>query len=184
MTENNLKKKEQDLIDLMNQHQYTEFVLKDAEAALATMVDAPYVINFPTGIGGYGKAGVRDFYTNHFIPQNPPDFEIVQIISQTAGQNRLVTEGVVRFTHSVVMDSMLPGIAPTHKPVLVTMIAIVQFRDGKIEHEHLYWDQASVLAQIGLLDPSTLPVLGAKSSELAMHPEKLSNELLDLAVAH
>lgn len=184
MTKDDLKKKEQDLIDLMNQHQYTEFVLKDAEAALATMVDEPYVINFPTGIGGYGKSGVWEFYTNHFIPQVPMDFEIVQVISQTVGQNRLVTEGVVRFTHSIVMDSMLPGIAPTHKQVLITMIAIVQFRDGKVEHEHLYWDQASVLAQIGLLDTSSLPVLGAKSSELAMYPEKLSNELLNLAINH
>jgi carboxymethylenebutenolidase len=169
---------EQSLIDLMNMHQYAEFVLRDPDAALATMVDEPYVINFPVGIGGYGKEGVRDFYANHFIPTIPPDFTPVATISQTVGQNRLVTEAVGRFTHTTRMDWMLPGIEPTGKVIEITIIAIITFRDGKVATEHIYWDQASALVQLGLLDTEKLPVLGIESSQLALNPASLDNKLI------
>lgn len=170
---------EQALIDVMNQHQYAEFVLRDPEAAMSTMIDEPYVINFPAGSGGYGKAGVRDFYTNHFIPNIPPDFEVTHVISQTVGQNRLVMESVGRFTHSIRMDWMLPGIEPTFRVVELTIVGIIQFQDGKLASEHLYWDQLNVLAQLGVIDGSRVPVIGSRSSQLAINPASVRNELVN-----
>jgi carboxymethylenebutenolidase len=61
---------------------------------------------------------------------------------------------LVKFTHTIQMDWMLPGIAPTGKRIEVAVVAIVRFQDGKVAHEHIYWDQATVLVQLGLLDPS------------------------------
>ena len=78
---------------------------------------------------------------------------------------------------------MLPGIAPTGKRVEIPLVAIVQFRDGKLAHEHIYWDQASVLVQIGLLDASTLPVAGVESAHKALVPSLPSNALMHRAVA-
>ena len=103
------------------------------------------------------------FYTTHFIPKMPPDMEMMPL-SRTIGTDQLVDEMVVRFTHTVEMDWMLPGIAPTGKRVEVALVVIVHFRDGKLAHEHIYWDQASVLAQLGLIDVATLPVCGADAA--------------------
>jgi hypothetical protein len=100
-------------------------------------------------IGGRGHDGVRDFYTNHFVSQIPPDTEIVPI-SRTTGQGRVVDELLMRFTHSIRLDWLLPGIPPTGRRVELPFVVIVQFDGDKIAHEHLYWDQASVLVQVGL----------------------------------
>ena len=66
---------------------------------------------------------------------------------------------------------MLPGVPPTHRHVEVPLVAIVQFRDGKLAHEHIYWDQASVLKQIGLLTDATLPVFGAETAQKVLDPK-------------
>ena len=71
---------------------------------------------------------------------------------------------IFSFTHTMEMPWMLPGIAPTNKHVEVPLVAIVHFRDGKLAHEHIYWDQASVLKQIGLLTDPKLPVCGAEAA--------------------
>lgn len=155
---------EQALIDLFVQHSMAEFVTKDVEAALATMDENPYVLNVPVLTGGTGKEGVRHFYSNHLIPEVPADMETI-ILSQTVGQNRLVVEGIMRLTHTVMMEGLLPGIAPTGKRIEVAMVAVIEFRNGKVASEHLYWDQASVLAQAGLIDASKLPVKGAESAQ-------------------
>ena len=78
---------------------------------------------------------------------------------------------------------MLPGIAPTERLVEVPVVVIVRFRDGKLAHEHIYWDQASVLAQIGLLDPHGLPIAGVESARKAMDPSLPSNTLIRRAAA-
>jgi carboxymethylenebutenolidase len=127
--------------------------------------------------GGVGRDELREFYSQHFIPKMPPDLTITPI-SRTIDDDRLVDEMLVQFTHTVVMDWMLPGVAPTGRRVEVPVVAIVHFRDGKLAHEHIYWDQASVLVQIGLLDPSTLPVAGAESARKAIDPKLPSNQLM------
>ncbi len=99
-------------------------------------------------------------------------------ISRTVGADRVVDEMLFRFTHTSAVDWMLPGIAPTGRTVEVALVAIVQFRDGKLVHEHIYWDQASVLAQIGLLDPAGLPVAGAEAAHKVIDKTLPSNVLM------
>jgi carboxymethylenebutenolidase len=99
-------------------------------------------------------------------------------VSRTVGEDQLVDEMVIRFTHSIAMDWMLPGVAPTGRRVEVALVVIVRFRDGKLAHEHIYWDQASVLAQLGLLDPRTLPVAGAESARKVLDPKLPANALI------
>jgi carboxymethylenebutenolidase len=113
----------------------------------------------------------------HFIPKMPPDIEMTPL-SRTIGTDQLVDEMVVRFTHTVEMDWMLPGIAPTGKRVEVALVVIVRFRDGKLAHEHIYWDQASVLAQLGLINTATLPVCGGDTARKALDPSLLANALI------
>jgi carboxymethylenebutenolidase len=148
---------------LWEAHLQSEFVAHNTEDALATMVEDAYVNDIPVMTGGIGKPAVREFYAKYFISQIPPDTEMIPI-SRTIGTDQLVDEMVFKFTHTIQMDWMLPGIAPTGKRVEVPLVAIIQFRDDKVAHEHIYWDQASVLVQLGLLDPSTLPIVGADSA--------------------
>ena len=113
-----------------------------------------------------------------FIPQMPPDTAMTPI-SRTIGTDRLVDEMVFEFTHTVAMDWMLPGVAPTGRQVKVPLVVIVQFRDDRLAHEHIYWDQASVLVQLGLLDPARLPVAGVESAEKVLDPALPANRLLE-----
>ncbi|HEY9664149.1 MAG TPA: ester cyclase [Allocoleopsis sp.] len=165
------------LQNLWEEHVRCEFASCDTENTLATMVTDAYVNHIPVLTGGVGIEQLREFYANRFIPQMPPDTEMTPI-SRTIGTDQLVDEMVFKFTHTVQMDWMLPGIAPTGKRVEVPLVAIVRFRDGKVAHEHIYWDQASVLVQIGLLDASTLPVVGVESAHKALNPNLPANELM------
>ena len=139
----------QSLSVLWQEHCCAEFVLKDADAALATMVEEPYVLCIPSGTGGAGRAEVRDFYARRFLPGIPSDF-VLSPLSQVFGSERLVEEFVVRFTHTLAMDWMLPDVPPTGRRVEFALVAVVGFRDGKISHEHIHWDQTAVLAQLGV----------------------------------
>jgi carboxymethylenebutenolidase len=152
-----------DLSKMWEEHTKHEFVTRDAEATLATMVEDAYVNHVPVMTGGAGKAALREFYSRHFIPSMPPD-TLLTPVSRTAGEDQLVDEIIFSFTHTQEMPWMLPGVAPTHRRVEVALVAIVRFRDGKLEHEHIYWDQASVLKQIGLLTDPSLPVCGAEAA--------------------
>jgi carboxymethylenebutenolidase len=152
-----------DLSKLWEEHTKHEFVTRDTEATLATMVEDAYVNHVPVMTGGAGKAALREFYSRHFIPSMPPD-TLLTPISRTVGEDQIVDEMIFSFTHTQEMPWMLPGIAPTHRRVEVALVAIVRFRDGKLRHEHIYWDQASVLKQIGLLTDPSLPVCGAEAA--------------------
>jgi len=165
------------LVALWEKHLEYEFSTRDTEATLATMVDDAYVNHIPVLTGGVGKEQLREFYAQRFIPRMPPDTTITPI-SRTVGADQVVDEMVFSFTHTIAMDWMLPGIAPTGRRVEVPLVAIVHFRAGKLAHEHIYWDQASVLVQIGLLDPAKLPVAGIESARKALDPKLPSNELM------
>jgi|SRR5882762_4492170 len=166
------------LIARWQQHLDYEFATRDTEATLATMVEDAYVNHVPVLTGGVGKDQLREFYARRFIPQMPPDTAIT-LVSRTVGEDRIVDEMVFQFTHTIAMDWMLPGVAPTGRRVEVPLVAIVHFRDDKLAHEHIYWDQASVLVQLGLLDATTLPITGVKSSRKVLDPKMPSNELMD-----
>ncbi len=170
----------QNLIDLWKEHCRHEFETRDTEATLNTMVEDAYVNHIPTLTGGVGKEELRHFYSQHFIPQMPPDTEL-KPISRTVGTDQLVDEILFTFTHTIHMDWMLPGIPPTGKRVEVALVAIIHFRDGKLAHEHIYWDQASVLVQLGLLDPGALPVSGVESAQKVLDPTMPSNALITRA---
>jgi carboxymethylenebutenolidase len=152
-----------DLSRLWEEHTRHEFATRDTEATLATMADDAYVNHIPVLTGGYGKAALRHFYAQRFIPGMPPD-TILTPISRTVGETQLVDEMIFSFTHTQEMPWMLPGVAPTNRRVEVPLVAIVRFRDGKLAHEHIYWDQASVLKQLGLLTDDTLPVRGVETA--------------------
>jgi carboxymethylenebutenolidase len=155
---------------------------KDTAGALETMVPDAYVNHVPVLTGGVGRKQLQEFYSKHFIPQVPPDTEFLTI-SRTIGPERLVDEMIVRFTHTIEMDWMLPGVAPTGKRVECATVAIVTFRDGKLFNEHIYWDQASVLVQLGLLDHSKLPVAGVETARKLADPSLPSNQLIERAGA-
>ncbi len=138
----------------------------DLEGTLATMVAEPHLINLGSGTGGTGAAGVREFYATKLIGQFfPPDVEFIQI-SQTADAERFVDELVIRFTHTEAIGHLLPGVPPTGRRVEMALVVIVGVKDGKVAYEHIYWDQAGLLAQLGLLDPTGLPVDPAVAAKL------------------
>lgn len=168
---------EQELERLWEEHIRHEFDTKNTDATIATMVPDSYVNHIPVMTGGYGHAELRQFYSTHFIPRMPPDMAMTPV-SRTIGKDQLVDEMVIRFTHTVEIDWMLPGVKPTGKPVEVALVVIVRFRDGKLAHEHIYWDQASVLAQLGLIDAARLPVSGAESAKKALDPKLPANTLI------
>jgi carboxymethylenebutenolidase len=166
-----------DLSSLWEAHRRCEFETRDADATIATMVAQPYVNHIPTLTGGYGRAELHRFYKHHFIPKSPKDMRNIPI-SRTVGADRVVNEGVLCFTHDTEIDWMLPGVAPTGRYVEVGLVGIVTFRGDKLVHEHIYWDQASVLVQIGLLDPAGLPVAGAAAAKKILEPGRPSNALM------
>jgi len=179
-SDTNLTPAQETLQQLWEEHVRHEFNTRNHEETLATMVEDAYVNHIPVLTGGVGKDELREFYSKRFIPQMPPDTEMTAI-SRTIGTDQLVDEMVFKFTHTIRMDWMLPGIAPTGKRVEVPLVAIVRFREGKLAHEHIYWDQASVLVQLGLLDAGTLPVAGVDSARKALDPSLPSNALMDRA---
>src|SRR5215471_8744978 len=153
-----------DLTRLWEEHTRHEFSTRDTEATLSTMVEDAYVNHVPVLTGASGKSALGIFYERDFIPNMPPDTKLIPI-SRTVGEEQLVDEMIFSFTHTQEMPWMLPGIAPTNRYVEVALVAIVRFRDGKLAHEHIYWDQASVLKQIGLLTDPGLPVRGVETAE-------------------
>ncbi len=172
---------QQAMSDLWDKHMQSEFESHSVEDTHETMVDDPYVNHVPVLTGGVGLEEVRKFYSERFIPQQPPNTEIIPV-SRTVGNDRVVDELIHRFTHTIEMDWMLPGIPPTGRRVEVPIVVVVQFLEGKIVSEHIYWDQASVLVQVGLIDPEILPVSGAESAQKVLDPASWpSNELIERA---
>lgn len=142
----------------------------DLDKTMATMSENPHLVNVPTMVGGQGQAGVKQFYTNRLIGQFfPPDVKF-ETISRTYSPNRLIDELIISFTHTIQMDHILPGVKPTGKFVEAAFVVIVGIEDGKVTHEHIHWDQANVLVQIGLIDPTGLPVTGAGAAAKLRDP--------------
>jgi len=162
---------------LWDMHAYYEFATRDVDATMATMVPQPYVNHVPTMTGGVGYKELHRFYQHHFVHSNPADTRLIPI-SRTIGSDRVVDEMIFCFTHDREIDWMLPGVKPTGKYVEVPLVAIINFRGDKLYHEHIYWDQASVLVQIGLLDPKKLPAAGAETSKKVLDETLPSNTLM------
>ena len=178
---NKLTPEQRAMVALWEGHLKAEFEDKDARASCDTMVANPYVDHVPVLTGGVGRRQLEHFYGRYFIPGQPPDVELVPI-SRTVGYDRIVDEFVSRFTHTVRMDWFLPGVPPTGKRVEVAVIVVVEFDDdGRIVAERIHWDQASVLVQLGLLDPTGLPVAGVETARKVLDPDLPANALIERA---
>jgi carboxymethylenebutenolidase len=162
---------------LWDMHAYYEFATRDVDATMATMVAQPYVNHVPTMTGGVGYKELHRFYQHHFVHSNPADTRLIPI-SRTIGADRVVDEMIFCFTHDREIDWMLPGVKPTGKYVEVPLVAIINFRGDKLYHEHIYWDQASVLVQIGLLDPKLVPAAGGETAKKVVDETLPSNTLM------
>jgi len=151
------------LDDIFDAHIAREFADRDVDATMETMVPEPYVHCVPIMTGGAGGNEVRRFYSEHFINQIPKDATVTPI-SRTVGKDQVVDELIVSFTHDTQWDYLLPGIPPTGKHVELPHVVVMKFENGKVAHEHVWWDQASLLVQVGLLDPTNLPVAGSEQA--------------------
>ena len=179
MNDPELTREQQTMVEMWDRHTAAEFDTKDIEATMATMTDAPFVNHVPVMTGGVGFDRVRDFYLRHFIPGHPPDTEVVPV-ARTIGRQRIVDELIHKFTHTVEMPWILPGVAPTGRRVEFAVIVVIEFAQGRIAGERIYWDQASVLAQVGLIGADRLPVTGAEASRKVLDPAcEPSNRLID-----
>ncbi len=163
-----------DLVALFEEHVRHEFETRDVDATMATMIEEPYVNHVPTLAGGVGHDMLKRFYKYHFVHQNSRERSSVPV-SQTIGPDRIVLETVVRFRHDRVLDRYFPGIEPTGKIVEIPTLLLVRFRGDRVCHEHIYWDQASALKQIGALDADGLPVAGAEAAAKVLDETRPSN---------
>lgn len=168
---------EQALIEVWEAHTAAEFEQKDVDAAMATMTNHPVLIHVPVGIGATGRDAVRKFYAELLIPQAPPDIQL-QMLTRSVGQDRLIEEFVLRFTHTVRMDWFAPGVEPTGRSLMVPLVAVISFEGGKISSEHIYWDQATVLEQMGLISDD-LPLLGAAQCDRLLDADAPVNQLIE-----
>jgi len=166
----NLSSEQQAMIELFQKHVEAELA-GDLDTTMATMTEDPHLNHVPVMAGGVGRESVRAFYRDHLVGKFfPPDVQMTNV-SRTVGYNRVVEELAISFTHTTPIDWLLPGVSPTGKKVEMAVVVIVGFKDGKISHEHIYWDQAGVLVQVGLLDPVGLPVSGAESARKVLDPK-------------
>jgi carboxymethylenebutenolidase len=165
---------------LFDAHTNAEFKTCDIEATMATMSAAPHVTHVPTMTGGAGREAVRRFYETWFIGHWPED-TVVTPISRTVGETQVVDEVMISFTHDCVMPALLPGVKPTGRKVAIPFVVVVGFEQGRIAFERIYWDQASMLVQIGLIDASELPVSGAEQAARLLDPNLPSNTLIPQA---
>ncbi len=153
-----------DLGAIFDEHVANEFVTRDIDATMATMTAQPSVNHVPTMKGGVGRDDVAAFYTSSFIGHWPADTAITAV-SRTVGASQVVDEMILSFTHDIVMDTFLPGLAPTGRSVRIPVVAVVGFQDDLVHFERIYWDQASLLVQLGLIDPAGLPVTGVEQAD-------------------
>ncbi len=151
---------EPDLGAIFDEHVRSEFEAKDIDATMRTMVAEPYVWHVPVLTGARGGEAVRRFYATQLIGRMPAD-AVLHRISRTVSADRVVEEFVLEFTHDKEIPFMLPGIAPTGRMARVPTVVVMGFEGDKVAHEHIYWDQATLLVQLGLLDQTGIPVSGA-----------------------
>ncbi|MDY7227904.1 ester cyclase [Hyalangium rubrum] len=162
---------------LWDNHLKAEFTHKSPEEALSTMTGNPHVVIVPNMTGGKGTEELGTFYAKYFLNQLPADMEILPL-SRTIGRERVVDELVLRFTHDIRMDWVLPGVPPTGKKIEFAMVVIVTMQGDKIVSENLYWDNATILLQAGLLHDKKLPVVGAESARYMLNPTEPLNQLI------
>ena len=177
MTDQDLSPQQQAMVGIWEKHMAAEFKTKniynDGNDDVGSLCQSCTCDDWWVG---YNE--VRHFYNTYFIPCQPPDTDFVPV-SRTVGKNRIVDELIHKFTQTIEMPWILPGVRPTGRRVEIAVVVIVQFKDGKIAGEHIYWDQGSVLAQVGLLDAEKLPTVGIEAFRKVIDPsQEPSNSLI------
>jgi carboxymethylenebutenolidase len=174
-----------DLSAIFDQHVAHEFVAKDVAATMATMSADPFVNHVPTMMGGVGAHGVADFYGRYFVGHWPAD-TVITPVCRTVGTDNVVDEMVMSFTHDIAMPTLLPNVAPTGRAVMLPVVVVMGFEDGpaprKVSYERIYWDQASLLVQVGLLPQipgAVLPVTGGAQARKVLDKDLPANTLLN-----
>ena len=100
------------------------------------------------------------FHANQIIGQFlPPDVKF-ETITRTYSPECLLDVFVISFIHKIEMDHLLPGVNPTRKYAEVAFVVIVGIESSKVSHQHIHWDQANLLVQLGLINPEGLPLTG------------------------
>lgn len=168
-----------DLGAVFDEHLRDEFELHDAAATMETMSTRPHLYHVPTMAGGNGRDEIFEFYRDHFVTRWPAD-TVAMPVSRTTGTDQIVDELVMSFTHDVVIDALLPGVPPSGRKVLLPVVVVVKFDGGKVAHEHIYWDQASLLEQVGRIDPTGLPVTGVEQARNLLDGSYATNVFLKL----
>jgi carboxymethylenebutenolidase len=170
-----------DLSAMFDEHVAHEFVTKDVAATMATMTADAFVNHVPTMMGGVGADALADFYAKYFVGHWPADTEIIPVC-RTVGADRVVDEMIMSFTHDIPMPTFLPGVAPTGRAVRLPVVVVMGFAGDsgapKVAYERIYWDQASLLVQVGLLDEMALPISGVVQAHKVLDKDLPSNTLL------
>lgn len=177
MSDPDLTPHQQRLVQMWEEHLATEFETKTVDDTMKTMIDEPYVNHVPVMTGGVGHDHLKHFYGKHFIPSVPDDF-VITPVSRTVGTSTIADEFIVSFTHTKQIDWFIPGVPPTGRKVKIAKVVIVNFEGDKLKSEHIYWDHASLLAQLGLLDPDKLPICGMEAAEKVLDPKSHPSNLL------
>ncbi|PVI02185.1 hypothetical protein DM02DRAFT_613149 [Periconia macrospinosa] len=173
------------IVDAAHAAKYHDEIPERASMAVVTTMsqNSPHVTIVPTLEGGVGRRSLEEFYREYFVPSLVEDFNM-RLVSRTIGVDRVVDEMIVSFTHSDEIDWILPGVPPTNKKVEIPIVSIIAVRGGKLVSEHMYWDNASVLLQVGLLDRSAvpnamksrglkqLPVVGVEAARALVNPRQ------------
>jgi carboxymethylenebutenolidase len=157
---------QQRMLDAYLRHTRAEFETRRVDDAMASMVESPHVLLLPSLEGGHGREAVADFYAKRFVFSMPPDMQL-ELLTRIVGSDHIVEECVMRFTHTQEIPWLLPGVAATGKRCEMAVCVVVKLAEDKVEHEHIYWDQAVVLRQLGLLDSRAGPAVGAEGARAA-----------------
>jgi carboxymethylenebutenolidase len=175
-----LSPRQQAMCDRWDAHTRAEFTEHSLEHTMATMTDRPWVNHVPVITGGVGLEAVRHFYGTYFIPCQPPDTQIVHV-ARTVDETRVVDELIHKFTHTIAMPWLLPGVPPTGRPVELAVIVVVEFEGDRVAGERIYWDHASLLAQVVLIDAGKLPVWGVEVAHKVLDVTRPANQLIERA---
>lgn len=169
---------DEELCAVFDAHVAAEFQTRDVDATMATMTADPFLNHVPVQTGGHGRESVRRFYERYFVGHWPADTAVAPV-ARTVGQSRVVDELIMSFTHDIEMPAILPGVAPTGRKVSLPFVVVVGFEGAKVSYERIYWDQGSMLAQIGLIDAETLPVSGGEQTARVLDPSLPANRLIE-----
>ena len=114
------------MVSLFERHVEAELA-GDLDTTMATMTTDPHLNHVPTMAGGVGREGVSEFYRDHLVGKFfPPDVTMTNI-SRTVGQDQVVDEIAISFTHTAPIDWLLPGVPATGKHAKMAVAVIVGF---------------------------------------------------------